>query len=299
MKELEQPANDAPAENYLLVGSDSRQGISADDPNAGAIGDYRRRRQQPQRHDHGAAPRAQRRAPSLLSIPRDLWVPIAGTGKKAKINSAFNEGSRAPRRHRHPGARHPDQPLRRDRLRRLPEAGRRRSAGSRSAPTCRRRTSTPGSTSMPGCTNLNGSQALAYARSRYYEEWQRRQVAPRRHRRPRPDQAPAAVHPDRRQQVAAGDGEPAVQDRRPDRRGHECGHDRPGPRPGEGGGCAAPGCRAGPRHVLGAGRRRPTTRASRRSTSTPPRRTPILDFFRGKGPAPPPSTTPATSVPGG
>ena len=38
VKELETPVNDAPAENYLLVGSDSRQGIAADDPNAGAIG---------------------------------------------------------------------------------------------------------------------------------------------------------------------------------------------------------------------------------------------------------------------
>ena len=31
---LEAPANDAPAENYLLVGSDSAQGVDPDDPNA-------------------------------------------------------------------------------------------------------------------------------------------------------------------------------------------------------------------------------------------------------------------------
>ena len=29
---------------------------------------------------------------SLLSLPRDLWVPIAGTDDSAKINSAYNEG---------------------------------------------------------------------------------------------------------------------------------------------------------------------------------------------------------------
>ena len=28
----------------------------------------------------------------MLSIPRDLYVPVAGTGGSAKINSAFNHG---------------------------------------------------------------------------------------------------------------------------------------------------------------------------------------------------------------
>ena len=32
VQELQKPANDAPAENYLLVGSDNRTGISPDDP---------------------------------------------------------------------------------------------------------------------------------------------------------------------------------------------------------------------------------------------------------------------------
>ena len=31
---------------------------------------------------------------SLLSIPRDLWVPIAGTGDDGKINCAYNGGPR-------------------------------------------------------------------------------------------------------------------------------------------------------------------------------------------------------------
>src|SRR4029453_14797333 len=29
---------------------------------------------------------------AVLSIPRDLYVPVAGTGGAAKINSAFNRG---------------------------------------------------------------------------------------------------------------------------------------------------------------------------------------------------------------
>jgi polyisoprenyl-teichoic acid--peptidoglycan teichoic acid transferase len=80
-------------ENYLLVGSDTRQGS---DPNAadyGAIG------------NEGAAPG--RRSDTImvlrfdpksgnaaiLSIPRDLWVPIAGTNESNRINSAYTKGN--------------------------------------------------------------------------------------------------------------------------------------------------------------------------------------------------------------
>ena len=64
---------DLPTQNYLLVGSDTREGISSDDPDFGVIGDTnivggRRadtimvlRRET----DGGAA---------LISLPRDLWV---------------------------------------------------------------------------------------------------------------------------------------------------------------------------------------------------------------------------------
>lgn len=83
--------DDGPSTNFLLVGSDSRDGISPDDPDFGAIGSesdvggqradvimiLRRER------DGGVA---------LTSIPRDLYVPIAGTGRSGRINAAFNEG---------------------------------------------------------------------------------------------------------------------------------------------------------------------------------------------------------------
>jgi LCP family protein required for cell wall assembly len=80
-------------ENYLLVGSDTREGA---DPNAedfGAIGDA------------GAAPGRRSDtimvlrfdpktgSAAILSIPRDLWVPIAGTGESNRINSAYTKGN--------------------------------------------------------------------------------------------------------------------------------------------------------------------------------------------------------------
>ena len=83
---------DLPTENYLLVGSDTREGISADDPDFGVIGDtgvvsgrradtimvLRRER------DGGAA---------LVSLPRDLWLEIPGTGGSNRINAAYNGGA--------------------------------------------------------------------------------------------------------------------------------------------------------------------------------------------------------------
>ena len=83
---------DLPSENYLLVGSDTREGISEDDPDFGVIGDttvvsgrradtimvLRRER------DGGAA---------IVSLPRDLWVEIPGTGGSNRINAAYNGGA--------------------------------------------------------------------------------------------------------------------------------------------------------------------------------------------------------------
>lgn len=83
--------DDGPSTNFLLVGSDSRAGISPDDPDFGAIGS----------EDEVGGQRADvlmilRRdrdgGVSLTSIPRDLYVPIAGTGRSGRINAAFNEG---------------------------------------------------------------------------------------------------------------------------------------------------------------------------------------------------------------
>lgn len=74
---------DATALNILVLGSDSR--ISAGDPTAWSAGG--------QRTDalmiaHIAA---DRKSATVMSIPRDSWVPIPGRGE-AKINAAFSYG---------------------------------------------------------------------------------------------------------------------------------------------------------------------------------------------------------------
>ena len=77
-------------ENYLLVGSDSRDGISEDDPDAGGFldGGYGGGRSDTimvARVD----PAAEKIA--VLSIPRDLYVTIAGGDHQDRINTAFAE----------------------------------------------------------------------------------------------------------------------------------------------------------------------------------------------------------------
>jgi LCP family protein required for cell wall assembly len=79
--------------NYLIVGSDTREGISPDDPNAGAIlgpdappGS--------ERSDTILILRVDSEGSRMLSVPRDLLVTIAETGSVSRINAAFNGGPR-------------------------------------------------------------------------------------------------------------------------------------------------------------------------------------------------------------
>ena len=77
--------------NLLIVGTDSREGIDADDPDAGGfLGDagcdctdtILLLRIDP---EEGEA--------YMLSFPRDLYLPIAGTGRTARINTAHANGA--------------------------------------------------------------------------------------------------------------------------------------------------------------------------------------------------------------
>lgn len=83
--------------NWLLVGTDTREGIDENDPNAekflgdGPIGGIRTDTMIIARVD----PETQ--TVQLLSIPRDLYVPIAGTGTENRINTAFNDEGGAQR----------------------------------------------------------------------------------------------------------------------------------------------------------------------------------------------------------
>lgn len=78
-------------ENYLVVGSDSRESVDRDDPDAGAFlnGDSGGRRSDTivlVRVDPGSG------HITLLSLPRDLWVPISGTDESNRINTAYGRG---------------------------------------------------------------------------------------------------------------------------------------------------------------------------------------------------------------
>jgi LCP family protein required for cell wall assembly len=169
VQQLEKPANDAPAENYLLVGSDSRAGISADDPNAGAIGSTDEVTNS--RSDTIMVLRRERNGgASILSLPRDLWVPIAGTDGSSKINAAYNGGSQRlvatisqslgiPINHYVEIDFAGFQKL-------VDEIG-----GVEVCTYVPAQDTHSGLRLDPGCTNVDGSQALAFARSRHYQEW--------------------------------------------------------------------------------------------------------------------------------
>jgi LCP family protein required for cell wall assembly len=73
--------------NLLVVGSDSRESLDAKDANRyGDVGG--------QRNDTTLVVRVEpdRKRVSMLSIPRDLVVPIAGTGAENRINAALTGG---------------------------------------------------------------------------------------------------------------------------------------------------------------------------------------------------------------
>lgn len=78
---------DTPGTNWLLVGSDSRQGLSAEQKAQLATGDSAGARTDTIMLVH--IPNSGK--PMLISIPRDLYVPIAGHGDH-KINAAFSFG---------------------------------------------------------------------------------------------------------------------------------------------------------------------------------------------------------------
>ena len=163
------PSIEYPAENYLLVGSDSREGVDQNSEDFGVIGDsgiVGGRRSDTimvlrQERNGGAA---------LMSLPRDLWVEIAGTGRSQRINTAYNEG--------------PEQlaatvtqslgiPIHhyvevdfvgfKDIIDRL--------GGVEVCVGFAARDVRSGLSLNAGCQVLDGVQALAFARSRYYEEW--------------------------------------------------------------------------------------------------------------------------------
>lgn len=75
--------------NYLLVGSDSREGITAETPNAGVIGPGVSGR----RSDTIIVLRVGAGRSTMMSVPRDLWVSNPETGRNGRINATYNDGA--------------------------------------------------------------------------------------------------------------------------------------------------------------------------------------------------------------
>jgi anionic cell wall polymer biosynthesis LytR-Cps2A-Psr (LCP) family protein len=91
--ELVLTAQDGPAQNYLLIGSDSRENADPNDPDFGGIGDTNA--VQGRRSDTIMILRqeADGNGASIVSLPRDLWVNIAGRNGASRINSAYSDGT--------------------------------------------------------------------------------------------------------------------------------------------------------------------------------------------------------------
>jgi LCP family protein required for cell wall assembly len=162
-------ANDGPAENFLLVGSDSRKGVDTGDVENASIGDEAE--VSGQRSDTIMVLRREKDGgASLLSLPRDLWVPIAGTDHSAKINSAYNEG---PQRLVRTVTESLGIPIHHyvevdfGGFTELVDA----IGGVEICVDHAAQDENTGLHLNPGCQKLDGAQALAYARSRHYEEF--------------------------------------------------------------------------------------------------------------------------------
>jgi LCP family protein required for cell wall assembly len=155
-------------ENYLLVGSDSREGIDPSDPDYAAIGadEVSGRRGDTIILFHYDVATG---AGALLSFPRDLWVRVGGGEERGRINTAYQAG--------------PDVLVRTLAaewgipvhhylevnfvgFKRLVDAV----GGVRICVPHRARDRKTGLFIPPGCSTLDGIEALAFARSRYYEE---------------------------------------------------------------------------------------------------------------------------------
>jgi len=91
--ELVLTAQDGPARNYLLIGSDTRENADPNDPDFGGIGDVNA--VQGRRSDTIMILRqeADGNGAAIVSLPRDLWVDIAGERGESRINSAYNDGT--------------------------------------------------------------------------------------------------------------------------------------------------------------------------------------------------------------
>jgi len=82
-------------QNFLIVGSDSRDSVSKSDEDAAAFLNEPGASTAGRRSDTIMVARvdSRNRTVDLMSLPRDLYVPIAPSGDPDRINSAFSRGT--------------------------------------------------------------------------------------------------------------------------------------------------------------------------------------------------------------
>lgn len=152
--------------NYLIVGTDSREGVVEIDADAAVFGEA-----SGARTDSIMVLHLDGSSSQLLSIPRDLWVTDPATGKKGRINATFAAG--------------PDNLIRAVENLGIPVdhfieinfvsfAKLVDAVGGITVdfPAPARDTRSGLSIPQAGPQKLNGAQALAYVRSRYYEQFE-------------------------------------------------------------------------------------------------------------------------------
>lgn len=168
--ELVLTAKDGPAENYLLIGSDTRENADPNAPDFGGIGDTNA--VQGRRSDTIMILRqeADGDGASIVSLPRDLWVNIAGRDSMSRINSAYSDGTdvlAATITQEFGIPIHHVVDIDFSGFKDLIDAA----GGTQVCFWYATRDKNTGLDQQPGCNQLDGVQALQYARSRYYEEF--------------------------------------------------------------------------------------------------------------------------------
>lgn len=156
-------ANTGLAENFLIVGSDTRANLDPDGNNDATAG-----------CDCGDTLIILRRDPehgaSLLSLPRDLWLPLAGRGESGKITWSYGDGEDRLAQTITQGLGIPiNHYIEVDfqAFTELVDA----IGGVEICVDYATQDTNSGLDLQPGCSTLDGAMGLAYARSRHYTEF--------------------------------------------------------------------------------------------------------------------------------
>jgi LCP family protein required for cell wall assembly len=168
--ELALTPQDGPARNYLLIGSDTRENADPNDADFGGIGseiEVTGRRSDTimilrQEEDGNGA--------SIVSLPRDLWVNIAGRDSANRINTAYSDGTDvlASTITQELGIPiHHVVDIDFNGFKDLVDVV----GGTTVCFLYPTRDNNTGLDQQPGCHVLDGLESLQYARSRYYEEF--------------------------------------------------------------------------------------------------------------------------------